>query len=174
MPFARAEVITLLANQNLSFKISSPKEWMGAIRQDRNAAIAGRIGERVPLLPLAIHLRRESGGAPRSYRMEMVRDRGLHEKCAILAGVIPLKSAGMAKHMKKNVPGMDVPDSLIERLSGVPKEKQAEEGIKICVEMIQQLKEIKGVRGVHIMAIEWEQKVAEIAQAAGLSPRPQA
>jgi methylenetetrahydrofolate reductase (NADPH) len=106
--------------------------------------------------------------------MEMVRDRGLHEKCAILAGVIPLKSAGMAKHMKKNVPGMDVPDALIDRLSGVPKEKQAEEGIKICVEMIQQLKEIPGVRGVHIMAIEWEQKVAEIAKAAGLSPRPQA
>ena len=104
--------------------------------------------------------------------MEMVRDRGLHERCAILAGVIPLKSAGMAKHMKKNVPGMDVPDSLIERLSGVPKEKQAEEGIKICVEMIQQLKEVKGVRGVHIMAIEWEQKVAEIAKAAGLLPRP--
>jgi methylenetetrahydrofolate reductase (NADPH) len=106
--------------------------------------------------------------------MEMVRDRGLHEKCAILAGVIPLKSAGMAKHMKKNVPGMDVPDALIDRLSGVPKEKQADEGIKICVEMIQQLKEIPGVRGVHIMAIEWEQKVAEIAKAAGLSPRPQA
>jgi methylenetetrahydrofolate reductase (NADPH) len=105
--------------------------------------------------------------------MEMVRDRGLHEKCAILAGVIPLKSAGMAKHMKKNVPGMDVPDSLIERLSSVPKEKQAEEGVKICVEMIQQLKEIRGVRGVHIMAIEWEQKVAEIAKAAGLLPRPQ-
>jgi methylenetetrahydrofolate reductase (NADPH) len=104
--------------------------------------------------------------------MEMVRDRGLHEKCAILAGVIPLKSAGMANHMKKNVPGMDVPDSLIDRLKGVPKEKQAEEGIKICIEMIQQLKEIKGVRGVHIMAIEWEQKVAEIAKAAGLLPRP--
>ena len=104
--------------------------------------------------------------------MEMVRDRGLHDKCAILAGVIPLKSAGMANHMKKNVPGMDVPDSLIDRLKGVPKEKQAEEGIKICVEMIQQLKEIKGVRGVHIMAIEWEQKVAEIAKAAGLLPRP--
>jgi methylenetetrahydrofolate reductase (NADPH) len=104
--------------------------------------------------------------------MEMVRDRGLHEKCAILAGVIPLKSAGMANHMKKNVPGMDVPEALIERLKGVPKEKQAEEGIKICVEQIQQLKEIKGVRGVHIMAIEWEQKVAEIAKAAGLLPRP--
>lgn len=106
--------------------------------------------------------------------MEMVRDRGLHEKCAILAGVIPLKSAGMASYMKKSVPGMDVPDALINRLKGVPKEKQAEEGIKICVETIQQVKEIKGVAGVHIMAIEWEQKVAEIAQAAGLTPRPQA
>jgi len=106
--------------------------------------------------------------------MEMVRDRGLHERCAILAGVTPLKSAGMAKYMKTNVPGMDVPDALIDRLKGVPKEKQAQEGINICVEMIQQLKEIPGVRGVHIMAIEWEEKVADIAKAAGLSPRPQA
>ena len=106
--------------------------------------------------------------------MEMVRDRGLHEKCAILAGVTPLKSAGMAKYMKNNVPGMDVPDSLIERIKGVPKEKQAEEGVKICVEMIQRLKEIPGVRGIHIMAIEWEQKVSEIAEAAGLLPRPRA
>jgi methylenetetrahydrofolate reductase (NADPH) len=106
--------------------------------------------------------------------MEMVRDRGLHERCAILAGVTPLKSAGMAKYMKSSVPGMDVPDSLIERLKGVPKEKQAEEGIKICVEMIQQLKEIPGVRGVHIMAIEWEEKIAEITKAAGLLPRPPA
>lgn len=106
--------------------------------------------------------------------MEMVRERGLHEKCAILAGVTPLKSAGMARYMKTSVPGMDVPEELIDRLKGVPKEKQAEEGVKICVEMIQQLKEIPGVRGVHIMAIEWEEKVAEIAGAAGLSPRPEA
>jgi methylenetetrahydrofolate reductase (NADPH) len=56
----------------------------------------------------------------------------------------------------------------------VEKEKQAEEGIKICVETIQKLKEIPGVRGIHIMAIEWEQKVAEITKAAGLLPRPQA
>lgn len=106
--------------------------------------------------------------------MEMVRERGIHERCAILAGVTPLKSAGMARYMKTSVPGMDVPDSLIDRIKGVPKEKQAEEGIKICVEMIQQLKEIPGVRGVHIMAIEWEEKVPEIAKAAGLLPRPTA
>jgi methylenetetrahydrofolate reductase (NADPH) len=71
------------------------------------------------------------------------------------------------------VPGMDVPEEMIERMRGVAKEKQAEEGIKICVETIQKLREIQGVRGIHIMAIEWEEKVAEIAKAAGLLPRPQ-
>jgi methylenetetrahydrofolate reductase (NADPH) len=105
--------------------------------------------------------------------MEMVRARGLHEKCAILAGVTPLKSAGMARYMKNQVPGIDVPDGMIERLGEIPKEKQPEEGIKICVETIQRLKEIPGVRGIHIMAIEWEEKVSEIAKTAGLLPRPQ-
>ncbi len=104
--------------------------------------------------------------------MEGVRDRGLHEKVSILAGVTPLKSVGMAKYMKNKVPGMSVPDGLIKRISGVAKEKQPEEGIKICVETIQRLKEVKGVRGFHIMAIEWEQKVPEIVKAAGLYPRP--
>jgi methylenetetrahydrofolate reductase (NADPH) len=105
--------------------------------------------------------------------MEGVRDRGLHEKVAILAGVTPLKSAGMAKYMKNKVPGMSVPDELIKRMSGVPKEKQPEEGIRICVETIQRLREMKGVRGFHVMAIEWEQRVPEIVERAGLYPRPQ-
>jgi len=104
--------------------------------------------------------------------MEGVRDRGLHEKVAILAGVTPFKSAGMAKYMKNKVPGMSVPDDMIKRMAGVPKEKQADEGIAICVETIQRLKEVKGVRGFHIMAIEWEQKVPEIVKSAGLYPRP--
>jgi len=104
--------------------------------------------------------------------MREVVDMGLHEKVAILAGVTPLKSAGMGKYMKNLVPGMDVPDAIIERLKGVPKEQQSAEGIKICIETIQQLKEMKGVRGVHIMAIEWEEKVKEIAEGAGLLPRP--
>ncbi|MBW1999967.1 MAG: methylenetetrahydrofolate reductase [Deltaproteobacteria bacterium] len=104
--------------------------------------------------------------------MEGVRDRGLHEKVSILAGVTPLKSTGMAKYMKNKVPGMDVPDEVIRRMSGVPKENQPEEGIKICVETIEQLKEVDGVRGFHIMAIEWEGKVAQIVKEAGLYPRP--
>jgi len=104
--------------------------------------------------------------------MKQARDQGLHEKVYILAGVTPFKSAGMAKYMKNRVPGMDVPDEVVERMSGVPKEKQPEEGINICVESIQRLKEVEGVRGFHIMAIEWEEKVPEIVERSGLYPRP--
>ena len=105
--------------------------------------------------------------------MEGVRERGLHEKIGILAGVTPLKSAGMAKYMKNKVPGMDVPDELVKRMAGVPKEAQPDEGIRICVETMQRLKDVEGVRGFHIMAIEWEEKVPEIVEQAGLYPRPQ-
>ncbi|MFW6334807.1 MAG: methylenetetrahydrofolate reductase, partial [Desulfosalsimonas sp.] len=90
----------------------------------------------------------------------------------IMAGVTPFKSAGMAKYMKNRVPGMDVPDDVVKRMADTPKEKQAEEGVNICVETIQRLKELKGVKGFHIMAIEWEEKVPEIVERAGLLPRP--
>jgi methylenetetrahydrofolate reductase (NADPH) len=104
--------------------------------------------------------------------MKLARDRGLTEKVYILAGMTPMKSAGMARYMKNRVPGMDVPDELVKRLSDTPKEKQAEEGITICVEAIQRLKEVEGVAGFHVMAIEWEEKVPEIIERAGLFPRP--
>ncbi|MFO8084660.1 MAG: methylenetetrahydrofolate reductase [Desulfobacterales bacterium] len=104
--------------------------------------------------------------------MEGVRSRGLHKQCYILAGITPMKSAGMARYMKNKVPGMDVPDDVVKRMAGVPKEKQAEEGINICIESIQRLKEVEGVAGFHIMAIEWENKVPEIVERAGLLPRP--
>jgi len=104
--------------------------------------------------------------------MEMVRDLGLDEKVYILAGITPMKSIGMARYMKNSVPGMDVPEEQIERLKNVPKEKVSEEGIKIAVETIERVRAIKGVAGVHIMAIEWEEKVPEIVKAAGLYPRP--
>ncbi|MBF0451753.1 MAG: methylenetetrahydrofolate reductase [Candidatus Magnetomorum sp.] len=104
--------------------------------------------------------------------MEGVRERGLHEKVHILAGLTPMKSAGMARYMKNRVPGMDVPEELVKRLAGVPKEKQAQEGIDICIESIQRLKSVDGVHGFHVMAIEWEEKVPEIVERAGLYPRP--
>ena len=104
--------------------------------------------------------------------MSKARDRGLTEQIYILAGLTPMKSAGMARYMKNRVPGMDVPDAVVKRLADRPKEKQAEEGIKICIESIQRLKEVKGVAGFHIMAIEWEEMVPEIVEKAGLYPRP--
>jgi methylenetetrahydrofolate reductase (NADPH) len=104
--------------------------------------------------------------------MSKARDRGLTEQAYILAGLTPMKSVGMARYMKKRVPGMDVPDEIVKRLADTPKEKQAEEGLKICVESIERLKEVKGVAGFHIMAIEWEEKVPEIVERAGLYPRP--
>ncbi|MBN2061549.1 MAG: methylenetetrahydrofolate reductase [Deltaproteobacteria bacterium] len=104
--------------------------------------------------------------------MKRVVDMGLHEKCYILAGVTPMKSVGMASYMAKSVPGMDVPDSLIERLRGAGKGKVAEEGIKFAIEQINEFKEVEGVAGVHLMAIEWEHRVSEIAERAGMLPRP--
>ena len=104
--------------------------------------------------------------------MQIVVDRGLHEKVAILAGITPMKNVGMARYMQKRVPGIDVPEEIIERLKGVPKEKQSDEGINIAVEQIEELKEMEGIRGFHIMAIEWEEKVPEIVERTGLFPRP--
>ncbi len=104
--------------------------------------------------------------------MRLAAEEGLTEKVHILAGVTPLKSVPMAKFMANKVAGMDVPDSLIKRMAGVPKEKAVEEGMKICLETIAELQEIKGIHGVHIMAIGWEEKVSEIVQGAGLASRP--
>ncbi|SPF31444.1 methylenetetrahydrofolate reductase MetF3-type [Syntrophobacter sp. SbD1] len=104
--------------------------------------------------------------------MKQVRDEGLHEKVAVLAGITPIKTVGMAKYMKNKVPGIDVPEAVIKRIAGVPKENQAEEGIKLCLEQIEELKEEEGIMGFHIMAIEWEEKVPEIVERAGLFPRP--
>jgi methylenetetrahydrofolate reductase (NADPH) len=104
--------------------------------------------------------------------MDLAKKEGLHEKVKILAGVTPLKSAGMAKFMKKMVAGMDIPDAVIKRIADEPKEKQAEKGIEMCIEQIQELKEMEGIAGIHVMAIEWEEKLNEIIGGAGLLPRP--
>jgi len=105
--------------------------------------------------------------------MKKAVDMGLTERAYILAGVTPMKSARMAQYMAKMVPGMDVPEELIERLKGAGKGKQAEEGIKFAIEQIEEFKEMEGVAGVHLMAIEWEHKVPEIAERANVLPRPQ-
>ncbi len=103
--------------------------------------------------------------------MDLARNRGLHEQAYIMAGVMPIKNAKVAKYMQKNVSGMLVPDGIVERLQKA--EDQTAEGVQICIEQIQQLKSIPGVRGVHIMAVAWEEIIPTIVKGAGLLPRPQ-
>jgi methylenetetrahydrofolate reductase (NADPH) len=124
--------------------------------------------------------------------MEKVRKLGVHEKAYILAGIGPLKSPAMAKYMKDNVPGILIPDELIGRMSkagaawaGKSKDELTKEdkkarseawqaeGIRITIELIEQLRQIEGVAGIHIMAIEWEEAVKPIVEGAGLYPRPE-
>jgi methylenetetrahydrofolate reductase (NADPH) len=102
--------------------------------------------------------------------MREVRARGLDKKVHILGGVTPLKSARVAKYMKKNVSGIVIPEHIIERLERAS--DPAKEGIALCVETIEALKKMRGVAGVHVMAIAWEEKVPEIVDRAGLLPRP--
>ena len=104
--------------------------------------------------------------------MKMACDMGLDKSCYILAGLTPLKSAGMAAYMNKNVSGITIPEEIIKRIKGAAKNEQAEEGIRLLLDQIQEVREIPGISGVHIMAIEWEDRVREITERAGLLPRP--
>jgi methylenetetrahydrofolate reductase (NADPH) len=103
--------------------------------------------------------------------MKAVRDMGLHEKVYILAGVGPLRSDKAAEYMRKNIPGVRIPDHIVERLRKTPRERKQEEGKQICIEIIQQVREIEGVSGVHVMAYRQEELVADIIHEAGLLPR---
>jgi methylenetetrahydrofolate reductase (NADPH) len=103
--------------------------------------------------------------------MQKVCDFGFDKKAYILAGVGPIKSLRALEHMRGEVPGMYVPDDVVRRLHGVPSDKVAAEGLKLCSEIIQQVKEIPGVAGVHVMAFSWEDAIPEILERAGLSRR---
>jgi 5,10-methylenetetrahydrofolate reductase len=105
-----------------------------------------------------------------SQYMEMVRDRGLHEQVYILAGIIPMKSAGMARYMRDYVAGLTVPNEMVKRMEDA--EDAKEEGVNIAVELIEQMRDIEGVHGVHIMAVAWEKIVPVITERSGLYPRP--
>ncbi len=115
-------------------------------------------------------------------QMKIVREMGLHERVAMLAGIIVPKNLGMLRYMNSSVAGVTVPEELMGRMAAARKaagedkaqarRNQEEEGIKITVELIEQARETEGVRGVHVQAIEWERKVPEIVERAGLMPRP--
>ncbi len=104
--------------------------------------------------------------------MQQVRDLGLDKQVYILAGVGPLRSARAAEFMRTQIPGVVIPDEIVDRLNKTPKKRQKAEGKQICIEIIQQIREIQGVSGVHIMAYRQEELVADIVLDAGLLPRP--
>jgi 5,10-methylenetetrahydrofolate reductase len=115
--------------------------------------------------------------------MKRAGDLGLLDRVYVLAGVTPIKSVGAARYMASQVPGLEVPDEIVQRMvdsgAGIPKEDKEtrraarrQEGLDICVEIIQQVREIPGVAGIHVMAIEWEEAVPTIVERAGLLPRP--
>ena len=103
--------------------------------------------------------------------MELVVKEGLHKKVYILAGLTPVRSHRALKYMKSEVAGMSIPDELITRMESA--EDAKEEGIKICLEMIEKVKNIEGVSGIHLMPIGWESITPVILERAGLLPRPQ-
>jgi methylenetetrahydrofolate reductase (NADPH) len=98
--------------------------------------------------------------------MQRVRDMGLDEKVYILAGVGPLASAKSARWMRSNVPGIHIPEAIMDRLEKAA--KPADEGKKLCIELIEQVRDIAGVSGVHVMAYRREHLVQEIIEESGL------
>jgi methylenetetrahydrofolate reductase (NADPH) len=106
--------------------------------------------------------------------MEDVRALGLHEQCWVLAGIGPVKSLRALEHMRSEVPGMYVPDEVVRRLRGVPSDRVADEGLKLCAEIAEQVREIPGVAGLHIMAFSWEDAIPEILERAGIGKRASA
>jgi methylenetetrahydrofolate reductase (NADPH) len=102
--------------------------------------------------------------------MELVRGQGLHERTHILASVLPIKSVKMAHHIREGIPGLRVPAELVERIEKAPDAKEI--GAKICVELIEKIRAVPGVHGIHIMAVAWEEAVPRIVKDAGLWPRP--
>jgi methylenetetrahydrofolate reductase (NADPH) len=104
--------------------------------------------------------------------MTEVRNLGLNNRVYILVGVGPLRSEKAAEYMRTRVPGVRIPDAIMDRLRKTPRARQREEGKRICIEIIQQVREIDGVCGIHVMAYRQEELVAEIIEEAGLLPRP--
>jgi methylenetetrahydrofolate reductase (NADPH) len=103
--------------------------------------------------------------------MSEVRDLGLDRRCAVLAGVGPIRSLRALEHLQKNIPGIDIPEPIERRLRGVPADRVAEEGVRICVETIKQLTEVPGVAGIHLMAFGFERGIPEMLEQAGIGPR---
>ncbi len=188
------QLVRMITDMRDSSQFQNGEEILGGGPRMFIGAAASPLADPIDLRPFRLAKKANAGadfvqtqlvydiGRFREY-MKKVIDLGVHENVAIMAGVGPLKSPGMAKFMNANVPGISVPEPLIERMQGavanIDKEDKKvrsqawrAEGIKICVEQIQEIREIDGVAGVHLMPIEWEAAVQPLVEGAGLLPRP--
>jgi methylenetetrahydrofolate reductase (NADPH) len=105
--------------------------------------------------------------------MARLGELGVTGRCAVLAGVGPIRSLRVLEYLRTGVPGIHIPEHVAGRLRGVPGDRVADEGIALCVETIQRLRDIPGVAGVHLMAFGYERGVPDIVRRAGVGPAAQ-
>lgn len=104
--------------------------------------------------------------------LAIVRSRGLDKRVSILGGIVPLKSQKMARFMRDKVPGIYIPEEVVHRMERASHPER--EGVRICLETLEQLQDIRGLAGVHIMPVGWEKRLRELVEGSGLFPRPEA
>jgi len=159
-------------------KLDPPPSWLiGAVENpsappDRFRAT--RLGKKVAAGAEFVQTQFVFAVEPFARWLAEVRDLGLDQRCRILAGVGPIRSLRALEYMRTGVPGLSIPEEIGRRLRGVPADQVAEEGLRICAETIQQLVQLPGVSGVHVMAPGFEHGIPEILERAGMSRRPQA
>jgi methylenetetrahydrofolate reductase (NADPH) len=150
----------------------APECFLGAVENPFAAAAANRLARKVEAGAQFVQTQFVFGVPAFARWLAQVRDLGLHEKCGILAGVGALRSVKALEYIRDHVPGVDVPDDVDRRLRAVPPERQQAEGVKVAVEIIQQLAEIPGVAGVHLLVAGNERAVPEILDRAQITRRP--
>jgi hypothetical protein len=92
----------------------------------------------------------------------------------VIAGIFIPRSAASVRYLRDQVPGIDIPEEVVTRMEAVPKERQAEEGLQICLELVEQVRATAGVSGIHLMSIKQERAILRLVEESGLLPRPAA
>jgi methylenetetrahydrofolate reductase (NADPH) len=153
--------------------LDPPPAWyIGAVENPFSpAAHAGRLGRKVAAGAQFVQTQFVFDVAAFARWMAQVRDLGLHERCHVLAGVGQIRSLRLLDHLRHGLAGVHVPDEVERRLRGVPPDAVAEEGSRLAAELIQQVRDIPGVAGVHVMTFGNERAIPEILDRAGIGRR---
>jgi methylenetetrahydrofolate reductase (NADPH) len=104
--------------------------------------------------------------------MARVEELGLLDHVSVIAGIFIPRSAASVRYLRDQVPGIDVPEEIVSRMEEAPKERKAEEGLQLCLELVEQVRGISGVSGIHLMSIKQETAILRLVRESGLLPRP--